>query len=405
MPKFEYVAKSPGGDIVQDTIKAANAHAVRAYLKDKGLITLDVTELRRKSFIDRLPIIGKSVSGKELLIFTKYFSILVKAGIPVMRSMKILEDQTENPYFRTCLAEISATVMGGESLARAFEEFPDIFPMAYRNLIKIGEESGALHEVLTRLHYNLSKAMKLKGKVKGALMYPAVITLVAISVVSFLLILIIPKFVKIFERSGSALPWITSMVVGASNLLVKRWYVVIGGVGGSVIALKFTYGTAAGRLFIDRLILFPPVLGPLLIKYSVASFASNLDMMSRGGATIVASLRLAISTIENAAIQKSLGQVIKEVEAGMTLSDALDQTKMLPNLVIQMVAVGEETGALNDMLETISDFYEDEIDANVSIMLSLIEPMFILFLGGVVGTIVVAMYLPIFAMSKAVTKH
>lgn len=404
MAVFDYVAKKNTGEIVRETIKAADANQVRRFLKENSMVEIDISQQRTKSVMDFL--FKKSISTKELLIFTKYFSILVKAGIPVMRSLKILEDQTTNEHFKDILHNISEAVMGGSSLSGAFDDYPDLFPLSYRNLIRIGEESGALHEVLVRLHFNLSKAQKLKGKIKGALMYPLVITLVAASVVTFLLVFIIPKFVDIFKRHGTELPFITQMVVTSSEILVKKWYIVIGSIASVMFGVKTMLATEKGRILFDRLCLIPPVFGPLLLKYNVASFASNLDMMSRGGATITSSLKLAIKTLDNEAIKHSLNEVITDVEAGSTLAVSLGKTGMLPALVIQMISVGEETGALNEMLETINEFYEEEIDANVGTMLSLIEPIFILVLGGVVGTIVISMYLPIFKMARTVSgKH
>lgn len=405
MPIFDYTARRPSGEVVTTSIKASDSQAVRAYLEKKGLIVIDVAEQGQGFSLYRFfPFLKPGVSNKQLLIFTKYFSILVKAGIPVLKSLKILEDQTENPAFRTILADIYQAVTGGSSLFLAFEDHPETFPMNYRNLLRIGEESGALHEVLVRLHDQLQKSHRLKGKVIGAMVYPAAITLVAVAVVSFLLIVVIPKFVKIFESHGADLPTLTAYVIFASNMLVHRWYLVLLGVIGAVGGSISFYKTPAGRRVVDNLILKPPVLGPLMVKYAVASFSSNLDMLSRGGASVTNALKLAINSVDNVVMKSALSNVVHDVEAGQTLAKSLERVDVMPTLVLQMIAVGEETGSLNEMLETIGEFYEEEIDASVSTMLALIEPAFIIFLGLTVGTIVIAMYLPIFKMSQAVTK-
>ena len=408
MPDFAYTAKRSSGETVSASIKGSDAEAVKAYLKSKGLQVVQIEEEKEEGRSTALSVFNpfkRSVSNKELLLFTKYFSILVKAGIPVLKSLKILEDQNSNLLFKSILKKIHDDVTGGASLHVAFETYPDVFPPNYRNLIKIGEESGALHEVLVRLHDTLQKAQKLRGKVIGAMTYPAVISLVALSVVCFLLIFIIPKFVKIFESHNARLPAITEFVVGSSNLLVKRWYVVLSVVGGVSIGGSVFYRTSAGRLLFHKLMLKPPLLGPLLVKYNVASFASNLDMLTRGGASVPNALRMSINSVGNDAMKQLLDPVVKDVEAGLTIAEALKRADVMPTLAIQMISVGEETGALNEMLETIGTFYEEEIDGSVATVLSLIEPCFILVLGGVVGTIVISMYLPIFKLSQTVSGH
>lgn len=404
MPIYEYVAKTTSGEVVSSSIKSADESKVAEYLKSKGLIVVSVTQRDGGGFLDKI-LPGGGVSGKELLIFTKYFCILVKAGIPVLKSMKILMDQNSNPKFKKILERIYEEVTGGTSLHEAFEGYPKIFPPNYRNLIRIGEESGALHEVLVRLHDNMQKAQKLKGKVIGALTYPAVITLVAVSVVVFLLVMIIPKFVKIFASHNARLPLITEIVVGSSDFLLHKWYICVGlGILG-FIGFSLFYNTRNGKLLVHRLLLLPPVLGPLLMKYDVAAFASNLDMLSRGGASVPNALRMSIKSVNNEAMKSKLEPIVADVEAGMGIADALKRANIMPALVLQMISVGEETGALNEMLETVSEFYEEEIDANVATVLSLIEPMFIVSLGGIVGTIVISMYLPIFKMSQTVSGH
>jgi type IV pilus assembly protein PilC len=404
MPVFDYSARKPSGEIIQAEVKAANEAAVIKYLQEKGLV-VDYIKSQKEPFYLSKYLPGGGVSNKQLLIFTKYFSILVKSGIPVLKALKILEDQTEHPKFRDILSQIYSAVTGGSSLSLAFEGFPDVFPMNYRNLLKIGEESGALHEVLVRLHDNLQKSSKLRGKVIGALIYPLAITLVAAAVVTFLLVVVIPKFVKIFESHGAQLPALTAVVVGASNALVHQWYLVILGIVGGIGGFMSFYRTPFGKHLCHSLILKPPIVGTLMTKYAVASFASNLDMLSRGGASITGAIKLAINSVENVCMREAMSAVVPNVESGMTIAKALEQIDIMPSLVLQMIAVGEETGSLNEMLETICEFYEDEIDASVQTVLALIEPAFIIFLGVVVGTIVIAMYLPIFRMAQAVSSH
>lgn len=405
MPIYEYVAKTSTGELVTSSIKADDQNSVHDYLKSKGLSVVEVTARNSTSLLDKIPFLSGGVSSKELLIFTKYFCILVKAGIPVLKAMKILMDQNSNPKFKKILERIYEDITGGSSLHDAFNGYPKIFPPNYRNLIRIGEESGALHEVLVRLHDNMQKAQKLKGKVIGALTYPAVITMVAVSVVVFLLVMIIPKFVKIFASHNARLPLVTEIVVGSSDFLLHKWYLCVGAIVIGLAVFSWVYNTRNGKLFIHKCLLLPPVLGPLLMKYDVAAFASNLDMLSRGGASVPNALRMSIKSVNNEAMKVKLEPIVADVEAGMGIADALKRADIMPKLVLQMISVGEETGALNEMLETVSEFYEEEIDANVATVLSLIEPLFIVVLGGIVGTIVISMYLPIFKMSQTVSGH
>jgi type IV pilus assembly protein PilC len=403
MPVFEYIAKTTTGEVTSASLKANDADQVKEFLKSKGLIVVDVRMRGSGNILER--ILGPGVSNKDLLIFTKYFCILVKAGIPVLKSMKILMDQNSNPKFKKILERIYEEVTGGSSLNEAFEGYPSIFPPNYRNLIRIGEESGALHECLVRLHDNMQKAQKLKGKVIGALTYPAVITMVAVSVVTFLLVMIIPKFVKIFASHNARLPLITEIVVGTSDFLLHKWYLIVATAALGGFGFSLVYGTKKGKLIIHKMMLLPPIVGPLLMKYDVASFASNLDMLSRGGASVPNALKMAIKSVNNEAMKVLLEPVVRDVEAGLGIADALKRANVMPSLVLQMISVGEETGSLNEMLETVAEFYEEEIDASVATVLSLIEPCFIVVLGGIVGTIVISMYLPIFKMSQTVSGH
>jgi type IV pilus assembly protein PilC len=251
----------------------------------------------------------------------------------------------------------------------------------------------------------MQKGQKLKGKVIGALTYPAVITLVAVTVVVFLLVMIIPKFVKIFAAHNARLPLVTEIVVGTSDFLLHKWYICAGVAAVCGFLFSLIYRTKTGKIIVHKALIKIPIMGSLLVKYDVASFASNLDMLSRGGSSVPNALRMSIKSVSNEAMKSVLEPVVRDVEAGMTIADALKRANVMPTLVLQMIAVGEETGALNEMLETVSEFYEEEIDANVATVLSLIEPIFIVVLGGIVGTIVISMYLPIFKMSQTVSGH
>ena len=322
MPVFDYSARKPSGEIVHAEVKAASEAAVVKYLEEKGLV-VDFIKAQKEAFDINKYLPGGGVSNKQLLIFTKYFSILIKAGIPVLKALKILEDQTDNPKFRDILGQIYSAVTGGASLSLAFEGFPDVFPMNYRNLLKIGEESGALHEVLVRLHDNLQKQSKLRGKVIGAMIYPMAISLVAVAVVTFLLVVVIPKFVKIFASHGAELPALTAVVVGASNALVHQWYLVMLGVGGGIGGFMSFYKTPFGKHLCHSLILKPPIVGTLMTKYAVSSFASNLDMLSRGGASITGALKLAVNSVENVCMRDAMSGVVPNVESGMTIAKAL----------------------------------------------------------------------------------
>ncbi|HEY9070896.1 MAG TPA: type II secretion system F family protein [Candidatus Ozemobacteraceae bacterium] len=344
-----------------------------------------------------------SVSLSERLLFTKYFATLTKAGIPVLRSLATLARQMQTGPFRKMIWEMRNDVEGGIPLNMAFRKNEDTFGLLYTNLIRVGEESGRLFNVLDRLSSLLDRQIKLRRKVLAAMTYPAIITLVATGVVLFLMLAVIPQFAKLFAQFGQELPWITQAVIDVSGFLGNNVLNLIAALVTFLLVIYQVNQTTAGRHFFDNLKLSLPLLGNLTQKYAIAMFARNMATLFQSGVTIITAMKISIESIENVIIADALKTVVNEVEGGQPIAKALVRVNIMPELSTQMIEVGEESGNLDDMLEKVADFYEDEINFLVDQLTAMVEPIFIVVLGTLVGIIVVAMYLPIFRMAKVVS--
>ncbi|HNW35056.1 MAG TPA: type II secretion system F family protein [Candidatus Ozemobacteraceae bacterium] len=356
-----------------------------------------------RSFLSYLNPFYGSVSLSELLLFTKYFTTLTKAGIPVLRSLATLSRQMQTGPFRRMIWEMRNDVEGGIPLNMAFRKNEDTFGLLYTNLVKVGEESGRLYTVLDRLSTLLDRQIKLRRKVLAAMTYPAIITIVATGVVLFLMLAVIPQFARLFAQFGQDLPWVTQAVIDISNFLGNNVLNIIAGAVTVLLVMYQVNQTTGGRRFFDTLRLKLPLLGGLNQKYAIAMFARNMATLFQSGVTIITAMKISIESIENIIISDALNQVVREVEGGQPIAKALVRADIMPELSTQMIEVGEESGNLDDMLEKVADFYEDEINFLIDQLTALDEPIFIVVLGSVVGFIVVAMYLPIFKMAKVVT--
>lgn len=341
-------------------------------------------------------------SSKDLIIFTKQFATMINSGVPLIQSLGILGEQQRVPVFGRTLRNVSAAVENGSKLSDAMEAYPKLFDTLYIAMVRAGEASGNLDTILLKLVTYIEKSAKIKSQVKSAMMYPSIVFVVAGTVVSGLLIFVVPTFAKQYEDSGKELPGITQFVLDASNLLVSNWYLIFGGMIGAVFAFKYWVKTEKGREIFDAAILKAPGIGELLRKISVGRFCSTMATMLTSGVNILDALSICAASSGNKTIEKFVINVRSKIEQGSKISEPLAEGGLFPNMVVSMVAVGEQTGALDDMLLKVSDFYEEEVDMAVKTVLSMIEPIMIVVIGTIVGFIVIAMYMPVFDMASLV---
>ena len=396
MPGYQYQGKSRTGSTVSGERNAENKTQLVALLRREQITPTTIKE-KGKEFA--IPKVAKgTVSAKELSIFFRQFSVMIDAGLPLVQCLEILGANQENKFFKKALTDIRTTVEGGSTLANAMRKYPKIFSDLHTNMIEAGETGGILDTILQRLAGYVEKEVKLKAAVKSALIYPIAVVAVAIIVVGALMIFVVPIFANMFEAMGVELPLPTKIVVGFSNFLATFWWVfVIVGVG-SFLAMKQVYATPGGRMAIDGAMLKTPIFGLLIRKIAVARFTRTLGTLITSGVPLLEALSITARTSGNAVIEQAILQVRKAVEEGRNLTDPLRETEIFPNMVTQMIAVGEQTGAMDAMLQKIADFYEDEVDAAVKDMLTLLEPVIIAFLGGTVGGVVIALYMPMFKL-------
>jgi len=338
------------------------------------------------------------VKSKELAIFTRQFSVMIEAGLPLVQSLEILAGQQANKGFGTVLTGVRSSVESGSTLANALRDYPRVFDGLFTNMVEAGEAGGILDAILQRLSGYIEKAVKLRAAVKSALIYPISVMVIAVGVIFLLLWKVVPIFATLFAGMGVTLPLPTRVVIGLSHLIGSFAWLIAIGVGIIVYLLKRYYRTEAGRLVIDALILRIPVLGNVMRKISVARFSRTLGTLLTSGVPVLEAMTITAHTSGNAVVERAILGVRKAVETGRTVVDPLRESGVFPNMVVQMVGVGEHTGALDKMLGKIADFYEDEVDVAVADLLAAMEPMIILFLGGVVGGIVISMYLPLFSL-------
>jgi len=397
MPEFEYRATGRNGEAVTNTITAANREAADAVLRRQGLTPSRIVE-KGKEFAVPKPKITAKVSAKELAIFTRQFSVMIDAGLPLVQCLEILSTQQENQGFAKSLAEVRGSVEAGSTLANGLRLFPKIWDALYCNMVEAGETGGILDTILQRLSGYIEKAVKLKRAVQSALIYPVAVVAIAGGVIFLLLWKVVPIFATLFAGLGVDLPLPTRIVIGLSDAIATFAVpmIVLGVLG--VWGLKKYYATEPGRMMIDKLILKLPLLGNLMRKIGVARFTRTLGTLITSGVPMLEAMDITARTSGNAVIEEAILTVRKAIETGRTIVDPLRETGVFPNMVVQMIGVGEQTGALDSMLGKVADFYEDEVDAAVGDLLTAMEPMIILVLGVVVGGVVISMYLPLFSL-------
>jgi type IV pilus assembly protein PilC len=396
MPVFTYRGTNRAGATVSGELAAANKSELIGNLKRQQI---NVTKMSEKGKEFNLPTFGGGVDAKELAVFTRQFSVMIDAGLPLVQCLEILAGQQENKVFQKVLTGTRAAVEGGSTLSAAMRQYEKVFDALYVNLVEAGETGGILDTILQRLSSYIEKNVKLKRAVKSALVYPVAVLTVAAGVIILLLWKVVPIFTTLFVGLGVALPLPTRIVIGLSNFVGSIFgLLILVAVAGIVIGLNVWYKTPAGRMAIDRALLHMPLIGLLLRKIAVARFTRTLGTLISSGVPILEGLEITARTAGNAVIEKALMEVRKGLEAGRNLSEPLKETNVFPGMVTQMIGVGEQTGAMDAMLQKIADFYEDEVDAAVKDLLAAMEPMMIVFLGVVVGGIVISMYLPLFTL-------
>ncbi len=393
MPAYVFKGKTRSGAATSGERNADSKDAVIAMLRREQIL---VTSVKEKGKEIALPKFGGGIKPKDVAIFTRQFSVMIDAGLPLVQCLEILGTQHDNPNFQKVLLQVRQDVEGGSSLADAMKKHPKVFDDLFTNMIAAGEAGGILDTILKRLATYIEKSVKLKSQVKSALVYPAAVISIAVLVVGVILWKVIPTFAALFAGLGAQLPLPTRIVITLSNWLVRLLLPLTIGSGVGVYFLKRYYETYKGRRVLDRLMLRMPVIGMILRKIAVARFCRTLSTLISSGVPILDGLEITARTSGNAIVEDAIMETRKSVEGGQSLAAPLKQTDVFPPMVVQMIAVGEQTGALDTMLSKIADFYEDEVDTAVANLMTLMEPILILFLGSVVGGIVISMYMPIF---------
>jgi type IV pilus assembly protein PilC len=401
MPMFEYTARNAtSGQITKGQVEVASKEEVTAYLRKNRMIMVSIREAP-KQITFKMPG-GARIKTRDIVIFTRQFATMINAGLPLVQSLSILAQQTENKALAEVTRQVVYDVEAGNTLADAFRKHPRAFTDLYVNMVAAGEAGGILDTILLRLATFLEKNDALVRKVKGAMVYPGVIITVAVSAIAILLVFVIPTFQSMFASANLQLPLPTRIVIGMSDLLIHFWWAIIGVVGLAVFAIRRWYASPQGRKQGDTMLLGAPVLGDLLRKSAVSRFTRTLGTLISSGVSILDGLEITAKTSGNRVIHDAVMESRQSIAGGETIAAPLEKSKVFPPMVISMIAVGEQTGGLDEMLTKIADFYDEEVDVAVSALLSLMEPMMIVVLGVVVGGMVVAMYLPIFDMMNAV---
>ncbi len=401
MPVYKWVAQTKRGRTIKGELEAANQKIAEFQLKRRNLRVKKIKP-KPKDLFENVAFLQPKVKGRDLVVFTRQLSTMIDAGLPLVQGLTILSEQTENPTLRKVLKQVTKDVEGGATLADALEKHPKIFDDLFVNLVGAGEVGGVLDTVLQRLAVHTEKSEKLKSKIRGAMTYPAVIVAIAILVMAVILIFVIPVFQEMFSSFGQALPATTQLVVDLSGFVKGNIHWVILGAILLVFLVRRIRATKKGRKATDALMLKLPVFGDLLKKTAVARFTRTLGTMVNSGVPILDGLEIVAKTSGNVVLEEVIMEVRASIAEGQTIAEPLSESDVFPAMVVQMISVGEATGALDTMLGKIADFYEDEVDAAVEALTSMLEPLLMLFLGGTIGGLVVAMYLPIFQMAGAI---
>jgi len=400
MPTYAYVGRNQFNQEVRGELTAASREQLESLLRRQQITLLNAREKGRDIALPKLA--GGSVSSKELAIFTRQFSVMIDAGLPLVQCLEILASQQDkNKYFKQVLTQVRTDVETGSTLSDAMAKHPKVFDNLYTNMVAAGETGGILDTILQRLATFIEKIVKLRSDVISALIYPSAVIVLAIAVIAVIMVVVIPAFRNIFEGllgPGERLPLPTEFVIAISAFMADYWWLMLIAIGIIVSVIRAYYRTPNGRLVIDRLLLKIPLIGDILLKIAVARFSRTLATLLSSGVPILESLDITARTAGNVVIANAINRVRDSIEQGQTIVEPMKASGVFPSMVCQMVGVGEQTGALDAMLSKIADFYELEVDAAIANLLTLIEPIMIGFLGVTIGSIVIAMYLPLFVL-------
>jgi type IV pilus assembly protein PilC len=401
MPSFTWTGKSRDGLVKRGVIVAEDSDSAMAALRAQAIMPMSV-RAKAKDLKDVFPFLAPKVTTKDIVIFTRQFATMIDAGLPLVQCLDILGTQQENPTFKRVILQVKSDVESGATFSEALNKHPRQFDRLYVNLVAAGEVGGILDTILNRLAVYLEKADSLKRRVKGAMVYPAAVTVIATGVVVLMLVKVIPVFEKMFADFNSALPGPTVVVLAISHFM-QKWimHILVAGAVG-IFALRWSYTKPKGRWFWDGVFLKLPIFGGLLQKVAVARFSRTLGTMLSSGVPILDALDIVARTAGNVIVEHEILTARSSISEGKTIAEPLQASSVFPGMVVQMIAVGEQTGAMDQMLGKIADFYDDEVDAAVDALTSLLEPLLMVVLGGVIGALLVAMYLPIFKIAEAV---
>jgi len=403
MPTFAYAGRTRSGETVTGERAADTMDAVVAALRREQVLVTQINPVKEKATKTKGPKRARGVNAKSLAVFTRQFSVMIDAGLPLVQCLEILGTQEEDKNFASVILATRGDVESGASLADAMKQHPKVFDPLFTNMIAAGEAGGILDTILKRLATYIEKAVKLKGQVKSAMIYPVAVIVIATLVVGVILWKVIPTFANLFAGLGAELPLPTRVVIAASNGLVRFGPIVIVAIGAAGYGFKQYYASPNGRRVVDAVVLKMPILGVLMRKIAVARFCRTLSTLLGSGVSILEALDITARTAGNAIVEEAILTTRKSIERGETIAEPLKNTAVFPSMVVQMIAVGEATGALDTMLSKIADFYEEEVDVAVAGLLTLMEPLMIALLGGIVGGIVIAMYMPIFSLISKLT--
>jgi type IV pilus assembly protein PilC len=395
MPTFEWKGTARNGQSQTGVLVADSKDSVIAVMRRQQIV---VTAVKEKGKEIALPKFGGGVAPQQVAIFTRQFSVMIDAGLPLVQCLEILGNQQDNKTFKRTLIQIRQDVESGSNLADSMRKHPKIFNDLYTNMVAAGEAGGILDTILQRLATYIEKAVKLNGQVKSAMIYPVAVISIAVIVVMVILWKVIPVFASLFESLGAQLPLPTRVVIALSNFIGDYWWLMLIVMVAGYFSIKKYHGTYKGKRVIDGIVLKMPILGILMRKIAVARFCRTLATLTSSGVPILDGLQITARTAGNSIVEDAIMATRKSVEEGKTISEPLGDTDVFPNMVVQMIAVGEQTGALDTMLSKIADFYEEEVDTAVAGLMKLLEPLLISFLGVCIGGIVIAMYMPMFTL-------
>ena len=400
LPIWVWEGKTRTGEVKRGETEAVDEAGVQQRLRSMALTNV---KIKKKSMSLSLKLPGfNSISNKDLVIFTRQFATMIDAGLPLVQCLDILATQLDNLAFRDVLSKVKGKVESGSTLADALGDHPKVFDTLYVQLVAAGEIGGILDTILNRLAQYIEKNEKLKAKVKAAMVYPSVVLVVAVGVTVVLLLFVTPTFEKMFKDFGGAMPAPTQFIIDISKFLQAYIIYMIVALVGTVVAFRAWVGTKKGRENFDAFVIRTPIFGPLIRKIAVARFTRTLGTMISSGVPILDAMEVVAKTAGNYTVEKAIRYTKEKISEGKTIVQPLAETKVFPPMVVQMIGVGEATGAMDQMLSKIADFYDDEVDAAVAAMTSLIEPVMMVFLGGIVGGFLIAMYLPIFSIAGSI---